>query len=250
MVEYGISCRLRDRKRCDRTDDGADDAATHAGRRVIGLDRVTKIYHPRGGHRNIVLNDVSATFPTGRNIGVLGLNGAGKSTLIRLISGTELPDHGKVHRDRHVSFPLGLATIFHPDLSGRENIRFLADIYGVDARFLTNFVQDFSELGWQFDNQTKTYSSGMLAKLAFGTCLGIDFDIYLIDEITEVGDGRFREKALAAFAERTAYSDIILVSHNVDTIRQFTNMGAVLHKGQLEMFDDVEAAIVRYRSLA
>ncbi len=89
----------------------------------------------------------------------------------------------------------------------------------------------------------------MLAKLAFGACLGIDFDIYLIDEITEVGDGKFREKALTAFAERTAYADIILVSHNVDTIRQFTNMGAVLHGGRIEMFDNVEAAIGRYRAL-
>ena len=216
---------------------------------MIELDRVTKIYHPRGGGRNVVLDKANVVFPTGRNVGVLGLNGAGKSTLIRLISGTEMPDSGEVRRDRQVSFPLGLATIFHPDLSGRDNVAFLADIYGVDSRFLADAVQDFSELGRQFDNQTKTYSSGMLAKIAFGACLGIDFDIYLIDEITEVGDGNFREKALAAFAERTAYADIILVSHNVDTIRQFTDMGAVLHGGRIEMFEDVEAAIVRYRSL-
>ena len=217
---------------------------------MIELDHVSKIYHPRGGGRNVVLDEATVVFPTGRNVGVLGLNGAGKSTLIRLISGTEIPDRGTIKRDRQVSFPLGLATIFHPDLSGRDNISFVADIYGIDRRFLADIVQDFSELGRQFDNQTKTYSSGMLAKLAFGACLGIDFDIYLIDEITEVGDGKFRKKALAAFAERTAYADIILVSHNVDTIRQFTDMGAVLSNGQIEMFDDVEAAIVRYRSLA
>ena len=217
---------------------------------MIRVENLTKVYHPRGGHRNIVFDNISVEFPSGRNVGVLGLNGAGKSTLIRLLSGTEMPDRGRVVRGGLVSFPLGLATIFHPDLTGRENIEFLARIYDVNKREMIDYVLEFSELDRQFDNQTKTYSSGMLAKIAFGACLAIPFDVYLIDEITEVGDGRFREKALAEFSARTDRADIIIVSHNVDTIRQYCDMGAVLSGGTIQLYDDLELAIVAYRNSA
>ncbi|WP_010161845.1 ABC transporter ATP-binding protein [Sphingomonas sp. PAMC 26617] len=215
---------------------------------MIDIQSLTKTYHPRGGRPNVVLNNVSITFPTGRNVGVLGLNGAGKSTLIRLLSGTEMPDRGKIVRSGSVSFPLGLATIFHPDLSGRENLEFLARIYDIDFRELYDYVADFSELGAQLNNQTKTYSSGMLAKVAFGACLAINFSVYLIDEITEVGDGRFREKALREFSKRTQSSDIIIVSHNVDTIRQYCDMGAILGGGRIQLYDSIELAIADYRN--
>jgi len=215
---------------------------------MIRVENVTKVYHPRGGHRNVVLDNVSVEFPSGRNVGVLGLNGAGKSTLIRLLAGTEMPDRGQIVRGGLISFPLGLASIFHPDLTGRENVEFLARIYNVDQRKMFDYVREFSELGAQLDNQTKTYSSGMLAKVAFGACLAIRFDVFLIDEATEVGDGRFREKALREFSERTTHADIIIVSHNVDTIRQFCDMGAVLSGGSITLYDDVELAIVGYKN--
>jgi capsular polysaccharide transport system ATP-binding protein len=215
---------------------------------MIRLENVSKAYHLRGGHRNVVLRNVSVAFPTGLNVGVLGLNGAGKSTLIRLLAGSEALDGGRIVRSGAVSIPLGLATIFHPDLTGRENLAFLSRIYQVDRRRLFDYVAEVSELG-QLDDQTKTYSSGMLAKVAFGACLAIPFDIYLIDEITEVGDGRFREKALRAFSETTRNADIIIVSHNTDTIRQYCDIGAVLHDGAITLFDDLEAAITFYGGL-
>ena len=215
---------------------------------MIELNGVRKVYHPRGGQRNIVFDDVSVTFPKGRNVGVLGLNGAGKSTLIRLLAGTEMPDRGEVIRSGVVSFPLGLATIFHPDLTGRENISFIATLYNMNVKRISEYVEEFSELGRQLDNQTKTYSSGMLAKVAFGACLAIDFDVYLIDEVTEVGDGRFREKALREFSKKTEHSDIIIVSHNIDTIRQYCDMGAVLGHGSITMYDNVELAVADYRN--
>jgi capsular polysaccharide transport system ATP-binding protein len=216
---------------------------------MIRLENVTKAYHVRGGHRNVVLRNVSVAFPTGVNVGVLGLNGAGKSTLIRLLAGSEAADGGRIVREGAVSIPLGLATIFHPDLTGRENLAFLSRIYHVDRRFLFDYVAEFSELGRQLDDQTKTYSSGMLAKVAFGACLAIPFDIYLIDEITEVGDGRFREKALRAFSETTRDADVVIVSHNTDTIRQYCDIGAVMHEGAITLFDDLEAAIAFYGGL-
>ena len=214
---------------------------------MIRLSGVTKTYKMRGGLTKVVLNNVTAEFPTGRNVGVFGMNGAGKSTLIRVLSGAENPDRGKVIRGGLISFPLGFASVFHPDLTGRENVKFVARVYGLNVDDVAYYVEDFAELRSYFDNPVKTYSSGMLSKLAFGLSLAINFDVYLIDEITEVGDGRFRQKALKAFRERMMKSDLIIVSHNMDTIRDYCDMGAVLHDGKLEFFETISAALTRFK---
>ena len=89
----------------------------------------------------------------------------------------------------------------------------------------------------------------MRARLAFGTCLAIEFDVYLIDEVTEIGDERFRQKCAAAFRDRIRSSDIILVTHNSRTIRQYCDRAAVLADGRLELYDDITGALDRYRRL-
>src|SRR5258708_29303454 len=116
---------------------------------MITLDRVSKSYRTIQGRR-VVLDDASAEFPTGCNIGILGANGAGKSTLIRLLAGSEMPDRGKIRRSGRVSFPLGYGGTFHGSLSGRENIAFIARLYGADLRETTNYVAEFAELGEYF----------------------------------------------------------------------------------------------------
>ena len=215
---------------------------------MIRLERVSKSYRTRTGRRN-VLDDVSATFEAGHNFGILGLNGAGKSTLIRLLAGSELPDRGTIRRSARVSFPLGFGGTFHGALSGRENTRFLARIYGAAMRPMLDYVEDFAELGDYFDMPVDTYSAGMRARLAFGTCLAIDFDVYLIDEVTEIGDERFRRRCAAAFRERLRRSDIIIATHNSQTIRQYCDRGAILSGGRLELFDDIGSAFERYRRM-
>jgi capsular polysaccharide transport system ATP-binding protein len=100
-----------------------------------------------------------------------------------------------------------------------------------------------------FDMPVNTYSAGMRARLAFGTCLAIDFDVYLIDEVTEIGDERFRRRCATAFRERLRRSDIILATHNSQTIRQYCDRGAVLAGGRLELFDDIASAFERYRRM-
>lgn len=214
---------------------------------MIALDAVSKIYRTRQGGRRIVLDGVSAEFPDGCNVGVLGANGAGKSTLIRLLAGSEMPDRGRIRRDGRVSFPLGYGGTFHGALSGRENVAFVARVYGADLRQTIDYVADFAELGGYFDMPVKTYSAGMRARLAFGACLAIDFDTYLIDEVTEIGDERFRRKCALAFRERLQHSDIILVTHNIRTIRQYCERGAVLSNGELRLYDDVAVALDAYR---
>jgi capsular polysaccharide transport system ATP-binding protein len=215
---------------------------------MITLDRVSKTYRTRGG-RKTVLDNVSVTFDPGHNFGVLGVNGAGKSTLIRLVAGSELPDRGVVRRCVRVSFPLGFGGTFHGSLSGRENVAFVARVYGARTRPVLDYVEAFSELGEYFHMPVNTYSAGMRARLAFATCLAIDFDVYLIDEVTEIGDQRFRRKCAEAFRERMLRSDIILVTHNTQTIRQYCDRGAILANGELVLYDDIGTALGRYHRI-
>jgi len=215
---------------------------------MIALDGVSKTYRTRNGRRT-VLDNVSVTFESGYNFGVLGVNGAGKSTLIRLIAGSEMPDLGVVRRDTRVSFPLGFGGTFHGALSGRENVAFIARIYGARVRGVLDYVEGFSELGDYFDMPVNTYSAGMRARLAFASCLALDFDLYLIDEVTEIGDQRFRQKCAAAFRERMQRADIILVTHNIHTLRQYCDRGAILANGKLTLFDEIGTALSRYHRL-
>jgi capsular polysaccharide transport system ATP-binding protein len=217
---------------------------------VITLDRVSKAYSTNAGRR-VVLDNASATFAAGNNFGILGANGAGKSTLVRLLAGSEMPDRGMVRRQARVSFPLGFAGTFHGALSGRENVAFIARVYGVALRPALRYVEEFAELGEYWKMPVNTYSAGMRARLAFGACLAMDFDVYLIDEVTEIGDERFRQKCAVAFRDRMQRSNIILVTHNSRTIRQYCDRAAVLAKGRLQLFDDVSSALDQHhRQLA
>ncbi len=204
---------------------------------------------PRFQSRKTVLDDVSLTFGCGHNFGILGMKRAGKSTLIRLLAGSEMPDRGVVRRDARVSFPLGFGGTFHGALSGRENVAFIARIYGAELSSAIGYVEAFSELGQYFEMPVNTYSAGMRARLAFATCLAIDFDVYLIDEVTEIGDQRFRRKCAEAFRDRMLRSDIILVTHNSHTLRQYCDRGAILANGELALYDDIGSALSRYHRM-
>lgn len=210
---------------------------------MIRLQNVCKSYRTPFGRR-VVLHDACLALPEGCSLGILGANGVGKSTLIRLIAGTEAPDAGRITRDRRrMSFPLGFGGTLHPKLSGRENAVFLARLYGADERDAVAFVEDFAELGRYFRMPVETYSSGMRARLAFGACLAIQFDVYLIDEVTSVGDARFRARCLDAFRARMDRADVIMVTHDFETMRAYCDRGAVLADGTLTVFDDLEQAI-------
>ena len=196
------------------------------------------------GRKSVVIVDrLNFSFPAGRTVGLLGRNGAGKSTLLRMIAGTLLPDQGQVKRVGTVSWPVGFAGSFHGDLSGAQNIRFLARAYGVDSAQLQDFVEGFAELGTQFFQPYKSYSSGMRARLAFGVSMGIAFDTYLIDEVTSVGDAAFREKSTELLEARLKSSGAIVVSHGKRVLRRLCDCAVVLENGRLSFFEDIEEAI-------
>jgi capsular polysaccharide transport system ATP-binding protein len=214
---------------------------------MIELDQITKVYPTKTG-RNVVLDRVSYTFPPHTNVGILGRNGAGKSTLLRIIAGTEQPDSGGVVRRGVVSWPIGFTGGFSGSLSGEENCRFVARIYGADIDEVVGFTADFAELGEYFYMPVKTYSSGMRARLAFGLSMAIEFDAYLVDEVTAVGDSTFQEKCRRAFAERSGRSSVIIVSHQMSTVKDYCQKCLVLIGGRLEAFDSVDAAQAAYEA--
>lgn len=209
---------------------------------MIRLENVSKRYRAGGGWK-VLMENVTLTLPRGRSVGLLGRNGAGKSTLLRMIGGSVLPDEGRIVRTTKISWPLGFSGGFHGALTGAQNVRFIARIYGVDTDDLVAKVEAFSELGAFMHMPVSTYSSGMRARLAFGASIAIDFDVYLVDEITSVGDAAFKKKASAAFKAKSAQADVIMVSHSPATIRQYCDCGVVLDGGRMTFFDDVEEAL-------
>lgn len=212
---------------------------------MIRLHHLSKSYRVDGGRKSVA-QDVCVTFPARRVIGLLGRNGAGKSTLLQMIAGTVLPTRGRVISRGSISFPVGFAGSFHNDLTGAQNCRFIARIYGVDTDELVEFVEEFSGLGGHFRMPLRSYSSGMRSRLAFGVSMGIAFDTYLVDEITAVGDAAFRERSAALFRARMERAGAIVVSHSMGQLRELCDMAAVLENGRLEMFENVEEAIARH----
>jgi len=212
---------------------------------VIVLNEITKTYPTLNGV-NVVLKGISAVFPERKNVGIIGRNGAGKSTLMRLISGSEQPDSGTIFRRGRVSWPVGFSGGFSGSLTGAQNARFVARIYGMDIDAVAAFANAFSELGEYFYMPVKTYSSGMRARLAFALSMAIDFDVYLVDEITAVGDSRFQKKCRAAFDDRRDRSTLIIVSHDMTTISNYCDTCAWLRNGQLQFYDTIEEAKTAY----
>lgn len=215
---------------------------------MIRIRNLRKAYRLHG-QTKIVADKISVDFEPGKVIGLLGRNGAGKSSLLRMVAGTMRQDSGTIDITGTVSWPVGFAGSFHKDLTGAQNTKFLARIYGVDTEELREYVEDFAELGQQFYLPVRTYSSGMRSRLAFGLSMGIKFDVYLVDEVTSVGDASFRKKSMRVFRDRMENSGALLVTHNLRVIANVCDAACVLDEGRLTYFDDVEEAIALHRKM-
>ncbi|MCX8134891.1 MAG: ABC transporter ATP-binding protein [Roseococcus sp.] len=215
---------------------------------MLRLRGVRKTYE-EGGRIREVLRGVDATIHLGDAVGILGRNGSGKSTLLRIMSGRERPTAGVVERRMSVSWPLGYDGGVHDALTGADNARFLARVYGRPPGWVVDFVTEFSELGHEMHEPVRTYSAGMKARLSFALSLAVDFDCYLLDEVTSAGDARFNAKCRQALLARRRRSAVILVSHNEETVRTFCRHAAVLKRGRLTFYEDMDEAFARYAEL-
>ncbi|WP_208485849.1 ABC transporter ATP-binding protein, partial [Escherichia coli] len=200
---------------------------------MIAIENLTKSYKTQNG-RHYVLKDVNLLFPEGKSIAFIGHNGAGKSTLLRIIGGIDRPDKGRIVTDKTISWPVGLSGGFQGSLTGRENVKFVARLYSKnnELRDKIDFVKDFSELGKYFDMPIKTYSSGMRSRLGFGLSMAFDFDYYLVDEITAVGDARFKKKCIDLFNQKRDKSNLLMVSHNLNSLADYCDHAILFDKQQ------------------
>jgi len=218
---------------------------------MIRLENVTKFY-PTSNGRHFVLRDVNLHIPHGARMGVLGRNGAGKTTLMKLIGGVDMPNSGRIIRNGHISWPLGIGAGVQPTMTGVQNARFCCRIQGVpseDIPAIVDGIREFSELGKFFDQPAATYSSGMQSRLKFAMAMAFDFDCYIIDELSAVGDASFRSKSQEVFREKRQRASFIKVSHGLPELAKECNCGIVVNDGTVHSFDDFAAAADFYREL-
>lgn len=216
----------------------------------ISLRNVTKYYRTKQG-KNYVLKDESFEIPPGKNIGLLGRNGAGKSTLLRMLGGIDFPNQGEILSDKRFSWPLALAGGFQGNLSGRDNCKFVARIYGktdYQIKKILKQVQEFADIGDYFDMPLKSYSSGMKSRLSFGLSIAFDFDYYLIDETLSVGDPSFKKKCEIEIDRIQKERLIILVSHDTKTIERMCDVVILLKDGKLKYYKNIQEGIKEYEN--
>ena len=214
---------------------------------MIEFNNVSK-YFPTPSGRHYILKDVTLTLPGDKNIGVFGANGSGKSTLMNLLAGVDQPNKGSIHVSGNVSWPLGLSG-YQGSMSGRENAEFICRVYGkskAEIKEKIEFIKAFSEIGHFFEMPLKTYSSGMRSKFSFAVSMAFDFDYYLIDELTSVGDAAFRKKCQQVFEEKKSRANFLFVSHNVQELKRQCDIGIFIKDGKIHVYDRIDDAIAAY----
>lgn len=219
---------------------------------MIKIENLTKSYLHHKAGRKYVFKDLSFTIPSDKNVAIIGKNGAGKSTLMNLLARVDSPDSGRIITDKSISWPVGLSGGFQGSLSARENVKFIARTQGFRGKALYEkvaFVEEFAEIGDYFDLPTKTYSSGMKGRVAFGLSLAFDFDYYIVDEAMSVGDAHFKKKASQAFKDKVGKANIILVTHGMSQVRTMCDIVIILDEGQAKIYEDVEEGIKVYQNL-
>lgn len=219
---------------------------------MIKLDNLTKFYPLSNGDKHFVFREFTFTFPDDCSIGLIGRNGAGKSTLMRLLSGADIPNAGRVVTDKKISWPVGLAGGFQASLSARDNVKFVARVYGYKGEALeekVRYIEEFAEIGKYFDEPMNTYSSGMRSRIGFGLSMAFEFDYYLIDEAGAVGDAKFKKKSDAIYKEKLSNSKVIMVSHNMAEIKQWCDKVILVNSGMTTVYDDVDEGIEMYKRI-
>ena len=219
---------------------------------MIKLDNLTKFYPLSNGDKHFVFREFTFTFPDDCSIGLIGRNGAGKSTLMRLLSGADIPNAGKVITDKKISWPVGLAGGFQHALSARDNVKFIARVYGYRGEALeekVRYIEEFAEIGKYFDEPMNTYSSGMRSRIGFGLSMAFDFDYYLIDEAGAVGDAKFKQKSDAIYKEKLSNSKVIMVSHDMSEIEQWCDKVILVNCGTATVYADVKEGIEMYKRI-
>ncbi|WP_315310310.1 ABC transporter ATP-binding protein [Pantoea vagans] len=224
----------------------------------IGSGIKELIFNPKraltllSGRSYLAIEDISFTVYKGESVALIGRNGAGKSTSLGLVAGVIKPTSGIVKTNGRVASMLELGGGFHPELTGRENIRLNATLLGLRRKQLNERIDkiiEFSELGEFIDEPIRVYSSGMLAKLGFSVITQVDPDVLIIDEVLAVGDYAFQKKCIETINNFKAKGvTILFVSHNLSDIEKICDRVVWIENHKLRASGDAESILQQYRS--
>jgi ABC-type polysaccharide/polyol phosphate transport system ATPase subunit len=219
---------------------GAKLLGTHVRERLKG--RSTDVFY--------ALKDVSFRVEPGQSMAIIGGNGAGKSTLLSLVAGLSLPNEGRVTVTGKVAALLELGSGFHPDLTGRENVSLNASMLGLSRKRTEecfDAILDFSGIGDFIEEPIRTYSSGMIMRLAFSVAVNVEPDILIIDEVLAVGDQKFQAKCFEKiFGFKNAGKTLLFVSHSPQMVRELCDQAVWLHHGNAMMVGTPEDVLTAY----
>jgi ABC-type polysaccharide/polyol phosphate transport system ATPase subunit len=210
--------------------------AHQTGRRLL-RDRLADLARPSSTARFTALDNVSFELKHGGSLGLLGANGAGKSTLLNVATGLSLPDSGTFEIDGRIAAMLELGAGFHPDLTGAENLNLYAAFLGLSrkqtaAKF--DSIVEFSEVTDFIDDLLRTYSAGMVVRLAFSVAIHTNPDILLIDEVIGLGDQAFHARVLEKIREfQRAGKTVVLASHSLELLGMLCQTGLWLDHGKI-----------------
>ncbi len=192
---------------------------------------------------NPVLSDVSFEVRRGQSLGVIGENGAGKSTLLKLLSGVLTPTSGSVRIDGSVAALLELGAGFHPEYSGRDNLKTAAKLLGMSRQEMADKTQEiieFADLGHYIDEPIKHYSTGMVVRLGFAIVAARQPDILITDEVLAVGDESFQKKCVRWIEQYLARGGtLLLVSHSMYHVQKLCSQALWIKQGRVEQYGDV-----------
>jgi ABC-2 type transport system ATP-binding protein/lipopolysaccharide transport system ATP-binding protein len=221
----------------------------HAGQQLF-RHHIASWFRSDPTHSFHALKNVSFTMRRGESVAVVGRNGAGKSTLLSLISGLARPDSGRIIVNGQIAPLLQLGSGFHPDLTGAENIYLNAALLGFTERqtkALYDSIVEFAEIGDFIREPIRTYSNGMILRLAFSVAINLDPEILIIDEILAVGDQSFQAKCFDRICRfRASGRSILCVSHAVEILSHFCDSAIWLDHGELVMNGDISAVLDAY----
>jgi lipopolysaccharide transport system ATP-binding protein len=199
------------------------------------------------------LKNISVTIGPGERVGLLGHNGAGKSTLLKVVAGLYPTSSGMTDVDGEVRALFDLSLGFEPDATGRENILYRGLLMGLAPRYMRSIeaeIVEFAGLGKFIDYPIKTYSAGMLVRLAFAISTSVSGDILLLDEVIGAGDAAFMHKARQRITRMIEHSEILLLaSHDFASLQNLCGRGIVLHHGELVHDGPITEAIVQYKKV-
>jgi capsular polysaccharide transport system ATP-binding protein len=209
---------------------------------MIVFDGAGKAYRNRKGEIGWVFRDVTTTFADGQSTGILVPPGQGKTTFINVAAGNESLSEGRVFRHGKISWPFGARSGMSQRLSGRQNLRFLTDVYGRDFREAYDFVREFSDLGRYLDSPLRLYSGEMRARLAISCLFSMNFNYILIDGAMEGGDMAFRRKYMRYIEANRSNLTFLIATDKPQLVARYCESVGVLNEGKLTFYDSLEEA--------